>query len=214
MNLKNSCCASSLGVLACISLPAIAQDEFLVRALKVDRVREPKSPSETIQDCLKDAMCEKVVSAAAIAMGVPPKAVDFASGVGKAISLGNKQDDELKFDWNAPDGYQLCRLSVDVVSTVPAGRKNGALIDISFEQRKNHIVTWVPGKQFGGGKTWVEANLVATYVSDASADKRRNDSTCKPLNVGNAGNPAPWVYRCRGKEGDNQGRTACASLRY
>ena len=214
MNLKKSCCALSLAVLASISLPAIAQEEFVVRALKVDRVREPKSAMATIQECLKDAMCEKVVSAAATAMGVPPKAVNFASGVGKAIPLGKKQDDELKFDWGAPDGYQLCRLSVDVVSTVPAGRGDGALIDISFEQNKNHIVTWVPVRRFGEGSTWVEANLVATYVSDASADKRRGDSTCKPLNVGNAGNPAPWVYRCRGKEGDDKGREACASLRY
>lgn len=116
----------------------------------------------------------------------------------------------MKFDWWAPDGYQLCKLSIDVVSTVPADG-SGALLDVSFEQRKSHIVTWVPVQSLGQGRAWVEANMVATYVSDNSANTRRADGTCRGLGQGN---PPPWAYRCRGKVGDDKGREPCGSLRY
>lgn len=190
--------------------PAYAADEIVIRTFHLDKVRDPKSGPETIKECLNNSLCETALSAAAVWMGVPPNAVKIASGVGKIVPLGNKANDETKFDWWAPDGYQSCRLSIDVISTVPAG-PDGSLLDVSFEQRKSHVVTYVPVQSFGQGRAWVEAMMVATYVKDGSADARRADGTCKPLGQGN---PPPWVYRCRGTDGDGQGREACGSLRY
>jgi len=202
----------SLGaaVLLTAASSAFSQDDFVVRTFYLDRVREPKSVAQTVQECLNNSICETAAKAAAAWMGVPPNAVKVASSLGKIAPLGDKGRDELKFDWSAPDGYQSCRLSIDVISTVPAS-SSGALLDVSFEQRKSHIVTYVPIQQLGGGNAWVEAKMVATYVSDQAADASRANGRCKPLNQGN---PPPFVYRCRGTGGDGQGRQACGSLRY
>lgn len=189
--------------------PAYAND-LIVGTFHLDRVRHPKDGPQTIQECLNNPICNSAVSAAAIAMGVSPNTLKVFSAAAKIFPLGNEGDDEMKFDWWAPDGYQLCKLSIDVVSTVPAGQ-SGSLLDVSFEQRKNHIVTYVPIQNFGGGKAWVEANMVATYVSDSSADAHRANGTCQGFNQGSL---PPWVYRCRGRVGDNQGRQPCGSLRY
>lgn len=200
-----------IGLVGALSSPYVIADSLIVRAYHLDRVREPKSLADTVQECLNNPICKNAISAAATSMGVPSNAVRFASAVTEVAHVaGGTGDDEQKFDWWAPSGYQLCRLSIDVVSTVPAN-SSGALLDVSFEQRKNHIVTYVPIQHFGMGNAWVEANMVATYVSDAAADQRRADGTCRPLNQGN---PPPWVYRCRGTGGDGQGRQACGSLRY
>lgn len=200
----------ALTVLICAVGPAFAADDFIVRTLHLDVVREPKSGPQTIQECLNNALCERAIKAAATWMGVPPNTVDVASGAAKALPLDDGQHDESKFDWWAPNGYQSCRLSVDVISTVPA-HAGGSLLDVSFEQNKSHLVTYVPGQQFGRGNAWIEANLVATYVSDQKADASRVNGTCKGLNQGN---PPPFVYRCRGTNGDGQGREACGSLRH
>lgn len=149
-------------------------------------------------------------------MGIPPNAVKVASAVGKVASAGrSKADDEMKFDWWAPDGYQSCKLSIDVISTVPADSA-GSLLDVSFEKNKSHIVTYVPIQNLGQGRAWVEADLVATYVKDESADARRADGTCRKLDQVSHGNPIPWVYRCRGQSGDNSGfpREPCGIFRY
>lgn len=200
-----------IGLLGAISSPYAIAEELFVKAFHLDRVREPKSLGDTIQECLNNPICKNAISAAATSMGVPPNAVRFASAIASvAPAGGGSGDDEQKFDWWAPSGYQLCRLSIDVVSTVPAD-DSGSLLDVSFEQNKNHIVTYVPIQSFGQGRAWVEADFVATYVTDAAADQRRTDGTCRPLNQGN---PPPWVYRCRGTGGDGQGRKACGSLRY
>jgi len=202
---------SLIGFIGALSSPYVLADELIVRAFHLDRVREPKSLANTVQECLNNPICKNALSAAATSMGVPPNAVKFASAVTKIAHVaGGTGDDEQKFDWWAPNGYQLCRLSIDVVSTVPTD-SSGALLDVSFEQNKNHIVTYVPIQSLGRGRAWVEADMVATYVSDAAAAARRNDGTCAPLNQGN---PPPWVYRCRGTGGDGQGRQACGSLRH
>lgn len=200
-----------LGLVGAFSSPYVLAEELVVRAFHLDKVREPKSLANTLQECLNNPICKNAISAAATAMGVPPNAVKFASAVTTVAHVaGGTGDDEQKFDWWAPSGYQLCRLSIDVVSTVPAD-SSGALLDVSFEQNKNHVVTYVPIQSLGRGRAWVEANMVATYVSDAAANARRNDGTCAPLNQGT---PPPWVYRCRGTVGDDQGRGPCGSLRY
>lgn len=200
-----------IGLIATLAPPNALGDELIVAAFHLDRVREPKSLGDTVQECLNNPICNRAISAAATSMGIPPNTIRLASAVmGIARIGGANGDDEQKFDWWAPQGYQLCRLSIDVISTVPA-HPSGALLDVSFEQNKNHIVTYVPIQQLGGGNAWLEANLAATYVNDAAADTRRADGTCRPLNQGN---PPPWVYRCRGTGGDNQGREACGSLRY
>jgi len=115
--------------------PAYA-DDLTVRTLHLDRVRDPKSGAQTIQECLNNPLCNSAVSAAASAMGIPPNALKVASAVGKVASAGgSKADDEMKFDWWAPDGYQSCKLSIDVISTVPAD-SSGSLLDVSFEKNK------------------------------------------------------------------------------
>lgn len=200
-----------IGLVCTLASPNSLANELIVTAFHLDRVREPKSLGDTVQECLNNPICKSAMSTAATAMGVPPNAVRFFSAAASVAHVaGGSGDDEQKFDWWAPGGYQLCRLSIDVISTVPADA-SGSLLDVSFEQNKNHIVTYVPIQSFGRGRAWVEADLVATYVTDAAAGARRADGTCRPLNHGN---PSPWVYRCRGTGGDNQGREACASLRY
>lgn len=187
-------------------VPTLATpQEFKVVGFGVDVDRSPKNLAHTVADCVNNNYCKKGLEVVAAYVGIPPNAMEVVAIAGKAHRLGQIGNDNetTRFDWEMPDGYQTCRLSVNVNSTVPTGDR-GAILDVAVHPKRVHIVTWTPINNLGEGNTWVDADLVMLAVRDDVAARYRANGKC------NSVADRVWVYRCRGRNGDAE-RSPCGS---
>lgn len=194
--------AVSLITIAC--QPALAQ-EFRAQALVFDVTMEPKGIMDTTAECLNHSRCSSALRSLASYVGVPPNAVDFATVL---AGLTYQPDGETtRYDLHTNSGYQTCRISIDVLSTTPADGSSASLLDVAVHPNRVHLVSWTPTQNMGGGRSWVDARITLLEVRDDVAQSYRNNGGCHPTA------DRVWVYRCRGKSGDGDGRQPCGSYR-
>ena len=183
----------------------VQAQEFKVRSFLFNAEMEPKQFGDTINECLQYTRCANALKGLAAYAGIPPEAIDMATVISQLTY--SRTGEETRYDLNTSSGYQTCRIAIDVRSTVPADGPRASTLDVAVHPNRIHMVSWTPTRNAGEGNSWVDASIELREVRDDKASTYRANGKCHPTA------DRVWVYRCRGKGGDGQGRQACGSFR-
>ena len=187
-----------------VSMSCHAQD-FRVRAFDFTADMEPRQLGDSVANCLADDRCSNGLKGIASYFGIPPDAIEVA-GVISSLTY-QRSSEETRYDLNTTSGYQTCRISIDVHTTIPLSSPRASTLDVAVHPNRIHLVTWTPMQHEFGGTSRVDATITLLEVRDSAAQDYRNSGKCHPTA------DRVWVYRCRGNVGDGSGRTACGSFR-
>jgi hypothetical protein len=179
--------------------------EFRARVFDFTAEMEPRQIGDSTANCLASSGCSKGLKAIAAYVGVPAEAIDVA-GVLSALTY-NRSGEETRYNLSTSSGYQTCRISVDVYSTIPLTGARASTLDVAVHPDRIHLVSWTPMQNEGGGRSRVDATITLLEVRNSDAQRMRSSGKCHPTP------DRVWVYRCRGNVGDGSGRTACGSFR-
>lgn len=184
---------------------AAHSQEFKVRSFVFNEEMEPKQYGDTANECLQFSRCANALKGLAAYAGIPPEAIDMATVISQLTY--SRTGEETRYDLNTSPGYQTCRISVDVHSTVPLTGPRASTLDIAVHPNRIHMVSWTPVRNQTEGRSWVDATIELLEVRDDRASAYRASGKCHPTA------DRVWVYRCRGNGGDNEGRQACGTFR-
>lgn len=194
-----------LAILALSATTVCFSQDFRVRAFDFTAEMQPRQVGDSLANCLANNRCSNGLKGLASFVGIPPDAVEYASVLSSLTY--QRSSEETRYDLNTTSGFQTCRISVDVHSTIPLTGARASTLDVAVHPNRVHLVTWTSMQNEGGGTSRVDATVTLLEVRDSVAQRYRSEGKCHPTA------DRVWVYRCRGNVGDGSGRRACGSFR-
>ena len=170
------------------SAAAQALPTFVVASTKIDEVRSPKNLTDVARDCDESTICTAFLKAASAYFQVPIDSVV----TGAALLASNRSGEGTTMTISLPKGYVYCRSRVRMISIVPNDGPRGSTLMVRPVWRGLAVETWTPVRDFGEGRSWVEAELTILGIEESETfDFGDFDKYCKKGN-GRA------ILTCRG----------------
>lgn len=174
--------------IALISLPVVAQPKypqnlFAVSQMRVDSTRAPHG----VEWYLQSREAKAIVGSIATYMGINPAYVTLATS---AVPSSRQEGEETFYDLPVPNGYAFCSTRIGVRSIVPADGGRASVINAVAREESVGVYTWTPVRQFGEGRSWVEADVQVTGILPQYLAEFRSKGVCKA--------PGTQILGCRG----------------
>lgn len=174
-------------------------DDLVVIKVKLDKVMQPKSITDTAVECTKNPVCKMALDAAAAYAGVDSTMV--TSAVARIDQ--KKPGEEGFFTYYLPEGYRYCRAKAETVSVVPKTGDIASFMSIRANDQNVGVYTWTPRLQPWEGRSWIEVDFTIIGVRNDLIDQYRTRGICK----------ANFIHAdCRGGEGISKGQPACGVI--
>lgn len=152
--------------------------EPIVRTYKFNPVQKSRDLTDVASDCLRDKICGTAVQAVASYVGVSSSVVQATKYLIKNNGqVGNSE--EYKVYIASPRGYALCRLSLKMQSINPPETDRAAHFSLQGAADRFQIYAWVPRRGPGGGRTFIDSYIHATYIPAAEYAAARQSGVCQ-----------------------------------
>lgn len=186
-----------------LSTPGAAQQPgLLVSATHLDQTMDPQQVGDVLADCLNNESCNQALKAAATYAGVPGEAVTVASVVAATYQRAGETGE---YGWDPHPGYSFCRVLLKNIAINPPSGERAPYVLLDSKPTHVRIQAWTPMSHIGGGRTWVEGDLIMTEIPAYRYARAQQQGVCT-LPPGGQSN----ACRGSGVDGDtNGGMLAC-----
>ena len=164
-------------------------NKFALMVMHIDQTQTAKSVFDTINDCGKNLICAPIVTAAGEYFGVPVGEILALSAV--ISNLQFHGDEERSFDFKFPVGYIYCKSQMIMTSIVPHDGPRGSIFLAYAADNQISFSTWTPRQGFGGGRSWIEADMQVLAVQKEYAEQAYQSKQC--FRAGER-----LLFKCRG----------------
>jgi hypothetical protein len=172
--------------------------EYVIVAAHVDKVMDPKSLADTLQECMNNASCKGLLKETVTSFGVPEGAYDVTAAL---MPPPEYKGEDSQFSFELPKGYLYCHSTIATNSVVPLEGSRASLMGVTSFPRGIGVYTWTPQRRPGEGRSWVDAYFTIVGVAEEYAERDYEKGACK--------RPGKTLTSCRGNGTGNDGRPAC-----
>jgi hypothetical protein len=177
-------------------------EKFTVVGIHINPERSPKSIPDTLNECIHEPICKKVVDAVSAYAGVDSSMITGAI----ATTEINRAGQETQYILRLPQGYEYCHAAVHTRSVNKPDDQRSPFMQVTATPSGVMIFTWTPEYNLGEGRSWVDADITVVGVRHDLALKKIKQGGCK------RGDNRMFV-NCRGTRGFHHNQVPCGDFK-
>lgn len=168
--------------------PTFIPPEFVASKIRVDQVMQPKNMLTVASECNNNNSCKAAAKAISAYFELPVDKTITAM----AYLAPTREGEGWNSTMSLPSGYVYCSSSMQMISITPHDGPRGSLWRGATDPKGLYLEAWTPTQGFGGGRSWVEAEVTLIGVRQDLASKMIANGKCNSSAAGRT------IWYCRG----------------